>query len=508
MRRLLVLVHGWMRTPQHYRGLLQAFRGDPDLADCDLLPWGYRAGRLANTDPAGVAQALASEINRLDSLYGYHEIFLIGHSVGGVIVRAALLDGMERGHAWAIPDNKKVRRIVLLASTNRGFQPPNLVYRLGTFAARHSVWPVSDLILSMLRGGPFVTGVRLRWLRQYRGAEPPETVQILGTRDPVVRPDDSADLFRYANSVMIRVDADHVSIVPTDSSDPTYPYIVDALLGPLAGKHRPSPPAPRSRVVFLLHGIRDYGPWLDDLRKEVLRLDPDAEVLPVRYGYFKLINFLAPSLRASKVRDFVDRYAQELAKQPDIPFAVAGHSNGTYILGHALKDVPGVAFERAYLAGCVLPDDFPWDVLLETKVAQVRNDAARSDWVVALICGTLSWLPFYRDLGLGGFTGFQRLPPDSESRYLPGGHGAALSKDNLTSIAEFLVRGRPTALTDLPTTLQPWLDRGSRGLFWVLLALIAVALLLIWVAPTLVKLYIVYIVAVLAALALIVLIAY
>ena len=489
-RRLIVLVHGWLRTSHHYKGLLQAFRDDPALSDCDLLPWSYSAGLFSNTDPTGVAQALATEIDRLDRGFEYREIYLIGHSMGGVIVRAALLDGIERGHSWASPDQGKVRRLALLAATNRGFLADGTIRRIGIWMARRSLFPVSTLGLSMLRGGTFVTGVRLRWLRRFQGSEPPETLQILGTRDAVVGPDDSADLFRYTNSALVPVDADHNSVVPSGAFDSTYPYLVDALLGPMSGKYRPAPPAPRSRVVFLVHGIRDYGPWLDDLREAILRLDPDAEVIPIRYGYFKLINFLMPSLRASKVRDFVDRYAQELAKRPDTSFVVAGHSNGTYILGTAIKDVPGVEFERAYLAGSVLPDDFAWDALLGDRIQQVRNDAARLDWVVALVCGTLRWLPIYRDLGLAGFVGFQRLPPGSESRYLPGGHGAALSKENLTSIAEFLVHGRPAALTGLPRTLPTWLDRGSRGLFWILLvALIAIGIVLIWFVPIPANLY-------------------
>ncbi|MDG3007504.1 alpha/beta fold hydrolase [Paludisphaera mucosa] len=483
-RRLVVVVHGWRRTPEAYKGLLRSFRDDPRLADCDLLPWAYRAGRLSNTNPTGVAQGLATEIDRLDRENDYREIFLVGHSMGGVIVRAALLDGIERDLAWAAPGKRKVRRLVLLASTNRGFDVPRFLGP-AVFVIRHLPFPVASFALSMLRGSWFVTGVRLRWLRRFCGTEPPETVQILGTRDPVVGPDDSADVFRYANSALVPVDADHISILPSGPDDPTYPYVVDALLGPMSAKHRPRQPAPRSRVVFLIHGIRDYGPWLDDLREAVLRLDPEAEVLPIRYGYFKLINFLAPSLRAGKVRDFVDRYVQELAKRPDVPFAAAGHSNGTFIIATAVKDVPGVEFERVYLAGSVLPDDFAWDALIGGKVAQVRNDTARSDWVVALICGTLSWLAPYRDLGIGGFAGFQRLPPGSESRYLPGDHGAALTKDNLSSIAAFLVHGRPGALTGLPTSLPTWLDRGSRGLFWILLvALVAIVGLLFVVGLT------------------------
>ncbi len=481
-RSLIVLVHGWRKSPRVFAGLMQALRDDERFTSCDLLPCLYPAGILANTDAGGVARGLASEIDRLDKMFEFESVYLIGHSMGGVIVRATYLDAAERNYSW----NAKVKRLALLASTNRGFNTKRLRRRVAVWLSEYSPIPVARLGLSMCRAGTFVSSVRLRWLRRFADSEPAETVQIRGYHDVVVESNDSADLFRYDNSAEIEIDATHTSVVPKSATEPAYGFLVNALTLPIRQMKRPILEDDCKQTVFLIHGIRDRGgAWLEHLKKEVLRFDGSADVQMIEYGYFKLLDFLLPSFRANKVRRFVDEYSQALAKRPEKPISVAGHSNGTYILGNAVKNIDGVEFEKVYLAGSVLPDSFPWKELLGSKVQKIRNDAASQDWVVALICGTLSCLPIYRDLGIGGFAGFQQLPLESESRYFSGGHSVALEEENLETVAKFLAMGAPSRIEDLPT-IEPsvWLDRGSRGLFWILLVMLGTVTWLTFLAPS------------------------
>lgn len=72
---------------------MQAIRKDPSFRECDLLPWSYPAGTFSNTNPQSVAVALANEIDRLNQMFHFDRVYFIGHSMGGVIVRAAYLEG-------------------------------------------------------------------------------------------------------------------------------------------------------------------------------------------------------------------------------------------------------------------------------------------------------------------------------------------------------------------------------------------------------------------------------
>ncbi|WP_146073711.1 hypothetical protein [Amycolatopsis sp. CA-126428] len=98
------------------------------------------------------------------------------------------------------------------------------------------------------------------------------------------------------------------------------------------------------------------------------------------------------------------------------------------------------------------------------QVGRVVNVCASKDKPVAWLCSGLRGLRM-RDIGVGGFTGFQEMPPAAEQyRYLPGGHDAALAPDRLPDIAAFVRTGvavRPPELADSPPAMFGLVSRAA-----------------------------------------------
>ena len=140
-------------------------------------------------------------------------------------------------------------------------------------------------------------------------------------------------------------------------------------------------------VAFVVHGIRDYGTWLGTLEKEILKLDPAARVWRRRYPYFSILNFLRPEDRKAKVDRLVRDYADHRVAFPNAAFVCGGHSNGTYILANAMLEYRGLRFERVFLAGSVLPQEFDWRTIgRRGQVGSMRNDMANADIPVGFFC--------------------------------------------------------------------------------------------------------------------------
>jgi hypothetical protein len=240
-------------------------------------------------------------------------------------------------------------------------------------------------------------------------------------------------------------------------------------------------------IVFVLHGIRaENTGWVEETSSIITGAYPETLTVSAQYGYFSALHFFLPWVRQSRARWFQDRYSELAAKYPDpkIKFFFIGHSNGTYMLGRGLQYVKMMRFERAYLAGSVLPPRYPWTSRVAAgQIGALRSDGSSRDWPVGLLCSALS---FMGDIGTGGFSGFQAAPVQlKEYRYYPGGHSKPLEDGtNLKSIVDYVMTGAETRPKDL--TIQPsyWFRFASRALRYVgpvILVLLLLALLyLVW----------------------------
>ena len=122
-KRLVVLVHGLSGR--------EAIQPTVELAaetfpDADLLTIAYDARPLSNADVYAIANLLETTIHDAHRVADYEAIVLIGHSMGAMLARKALLwgNGIEEdrksakgGRDWV----DKVERVVSLAGINRGW---------------------------------------------------------------------------------------------------------------------------------------------------------------------------------------------------------------------------------------------------------------------------------------------------------------------------------------------------------------------------------------------------
>jgi hypothetical protein len=423
-----------------------------------------------------------------DNIGGFEHIVLVGHSLGGLIVRHAyLLDSGAYAdplgpHDWVT----KVRRIVLLAAPNRGFDMSRLPF-LRRWLLRLFGGPLRLTVGDLRAGSPYVTTLRLLWMRHFDAIAAPDqplVVQLLGDRDGLVSREDSLDVEQFPRAAHLTVpDSGHGDLVNLSAQrDPQlreqrYAGVRRAVMGRVEPTEPTVPTKPRD-VLFLLHGIRaGREDWEQQLRDRLRVQRPGLEVRALSYGYFSALGFALPFTRPRNLRRFLDAYSESLAQHRGGSLAFAGHSNGTYVLGQALRTIPAVQVDQVFLGGSVLPRDFPWRRLLDRgQVGRVRNVRAAHDWVVAMLCGALRGM-MMRDVGTGGYAGFL----DDHERfedlgYVSGGHGSAFTTARLPLIASFLL-GKPAELgpQDLDGTEQPLISLASRALQIPALPLLPVA---------------------------------
>lgn len=535
----LVFVYGARGRQTDYSRLLNELLM---AGEHDVLVFNYNALK-GNANQ--VARSLKEALQDILRLEPNARFILVGHSLGGVLLRRAIVD-LYRDRATALD---RIVRVVLLSSTNRGFEPVKISHSiLRRFAYLIGYHPP---ILDGLRGSTWMTRLRIDWLETFGGIrirpnfnEPsdgdvvtsadssidvphhPVTIQIDGDRDRVVRPDDSAELNLFTGWVnqivmkgvghfdfslasldkpLVKGSSDNETSVATEADPADKIASVEALASEICaaviGRRDPSEGRrvgrgfglgrnlrgcteitntsfgrgtpggwygcggnPRDlNIVFMIHGIRDYGSWHPVLGEALERRLVGAEgfwrIVPIEYGFFSALQFLLPVQQSRIVHGFVDRYLNELTRafrlmlELDQFFPVrvhvAAHSNGSNILAQAIERDDEVSFSRVFLAGCVLRRDF-WN-LHSRRAYSVRNDCATNDWPVGVLCRFLGKIPAfgYWFLGAAGVDGF--ADPSSGSarasvlnnRWLTGDHGAAIEPIRIDTIAEYLVAGSP-----------------------------------------------------------------
>ena len=488
-RTLVVVVHGFGGVSRP--GLIElahtAFPGAHVIAP------NYSTGRLkpfSNRDPYEIADVLETAIDAAFRRHDYQRIVLIGHSMGGELLRKVYLWGAgqeedrpaRRGrHAWV----DRVERFVSLAAINRGWTtdpaPPNMTwyvraqYAIGLVIGR--LTGTGRMALAVRRGAPFVADSRVQWIRlarQNEGRPLPLLIHLLGTRDDIATKADVMDS-QVAKDFKFKILAgtDHADIATALAAEigPKGPLterastILDCVTLPPDKLTFDEPdvlvenPKVR-RVVFILHGIRDYDVWGTELKRQIdAELGPDSDTVVVvpKYGYFPMAPFLLWNDRQEKVRWFMDAYTEELAHYPSATtFDFIGHSNGTYILASALQKYRTLRVNDVYFAGSVVPQKYRWMKLVgEQRVRSVRNVVATNDWVVAIFPRLFEQIAEWRgidgdfgslDIGAAGFRGFQDagLPRSGvrDIQFADGTHGTGVDLETGPKRAALVRFGR------------------------------------------------------------------
>lgn len=467
--------------------------------DAELLFSTYEPSPFANIDPYRLANTIEHAIHDAYTARRYKRIVLVGYSMGAMILRKALVWGHgieeDRHHLGAQGKREwvdRVERFVSLASVNRGWtmdpKPDNMgaatyvSYLVAEKFAR--LTRTGKLILGMQQGSPFIADLRVQWIRLARdpavqtgGRKLPLVVHLLGDIDDIVSRADSQDIGVAKDTRFITLkNTDHLNIVNALSeSRPRTPEaadrikkIRDALLLeekdlPLDRTALQAEDLSVTRVIYIVHGIRDYGKWGEEIRKKIEESAPlhqsGVAVVPPKYGYFPMMPFLLYWDRQKNVRKFMDEYTENLARFPRATrFDFVGHSNGTYILASALQHYKTLRVGNVFFAGSVVPKHYPWQPLAdEGRVAKVRNVVANGDWVVALfprffeqVAEWLGTRPVdgILDIGSAGFRGFEDAS-DAHGRirdlkFVDGAHGAGIDVGNqakLSAIVRYALHG-------------------------------------------------------------------
>jgi pimeloyl-ACP methyl ester carboxylesterase len=503
-KRLVVLVHG-LSGRDSMQPLVDLAREAYD--DADILTFRYDARPLSNADVFGVANQLESEIHAAFESQPYDSIVLAGHSLGAMLLRKALLwaYGIEddrRAPKGARVWSTKVVRVVSLAGINRGWsvdeRPDQMPlsryvsFRFGRIVAR--LTGTGQMMLAVERGSPFIADSRVQWIRLTRGTtgdgsrrRMPQVIHLLGDSDDVVSRQDATDLGVATDTVFVTLAGTNHADIVNVRSPRRRDEIRYALLGEMA---RLSPDRTQTltedpnvrRVIFLMHGIRDYGGWTDRVREEIQAqtaamggyASGQVAVVNKKYGYFPMLRFLIYGDRQRNVRRFMDEYTENVARYPNASeFDFVGHSNGTYILASALQRYRTIRIGRVYFAGSVVPTHYPWRRLAdEGRVARVVNIVASGDWVVAIFPKLFEQCAYWlntqptsglMDIGAGGFRGFQAADDPigriANVQFAEGTHGVAVDTQDeakLAAIVAYVLRGDENGFAVFRRASAPW----------------------------------------------------
>jgi hypothetical protein len=202
----------------------------------------------------------------------------------------------------------KVKKVVLLGGTNRGFLPYSWFWKFCAGIASlcqylPGILRAGRLPVKGLRGSAWVTNLRMAWLG--KANDVPFTIHIRGERDNIVGPHDSLDIVAHKGQELVLDGVKHSDLALLDPQ--SVPVVTsklgDAIKQALAltkpsDSARPDhgPDDEPRRFVFLIHGIRDYAEWHEDLGETILQVaaaghnKQKVEILPISYGYFQPSN--------------------------------------------------------------------------------------------------------------------------------------------------------------------------------------------------------------------------
>ncbi len=484
----VILLHGYLGSPSNFNSLLKEINecfSNPKIVN-PKMPLGL----LSCANPVTIINDLLSEVqNEWDTLTAEekkeHKIIIIGYSTGAILARKLYITAcgqnadapFEEGIKADSPTEwtANVERIILFAGMNKGWSlnqhmpllylaAYNLSIGFGNLMMLLRLHPV---IYRSKNGNPFITQLRIQALSMYRHAAKKGfgnalTVQLLGTQDILVSPDDNVDLMTDNNFIYMEVpESDHKNVI--DMSGKKGENRAKVVRKALILSHDelkenwivPTdqfriPPDPEvTDVVFVIHGIRDTGYWTQKIARRVKsagdKLDGRKFAIETStYGYFPMLSFLLFPFRQKKVAWFVDQYIENMALYPNAVFSFVGHSNGTYLLARAMRKYPALRFRNVVLAGSVVPHSYNWHELIEQeRIANVYNFVATNDWVVGIFPKTFETLRL-QDLGGGGFVGFENFTDQTEFRCIAGGHSAAIEENTWDELTELAINGKPS----------------------------------------------------------------
>ena len=383
----------------------------------------------------------------------------------------------------------KINRIILLAGINKGWSSTPALGFFSLFGTDFLVLLDTVLygltkrlfIFKIRHNSPFINNLRIQWMSLPNKIYLKKVliIQLLGTKDDIVSPQDNIDFVTGQSFRYIQVQkSGHADIIKLEENQDRKEKVREALISTpdsiyetslsIEDLEDASFPFPKAKydvtdVAFIIHGIRDRGFWTKKLAITIKLLgnkedNENWSTETSTYGYFGFLPFLISYLRQNKVEWLIDKYIENKALYPNARFHYVGHSNGTYLLAKALEDYPWCQFHHIAFAGSVVTENYNWQEKIDRQqVKKMLNFVATGDWVVGIFPNLMGKFPFWRYLGGAGYNGFNFNQNKSENQYceyetnaeqtihqlkfICGNHGAALTEENWEIIADFIVKG-------------------------------------------------------------------
>ena len=503
--RFIVLLHGYGSNPEKLSQVKKHVKIQYPNAEVFCPQLALSTFSITNPDQiiVDLIDWIEKRINEIQE-DNIAEIIFIGHSLGALLIRKLYTiicgetpqapfediyrkNNLISSKKWAV----KVSKIILFASLNRGWTSshelniPNVIKaNIGLFIGNFlRIFNKTLIILSVRRGAEFITQLRIQWIRMRQTYNHVHslgnaiTIQLLGSKDDLVSPEDNIDLISGGDFVYLDVPySGHIDILDLD--DPQHGKqrrlaFILALTQPLEVLKKYSivpsddrllePNQTVKNMVFVIHGIRDKGYWTHKIARrikyEAKKINSDCFdewiTETSSYGYFPILPFLFPWHRRKKVEWLMDQYTEAIARSPNATFSYVGHSHGTYLLAKAFELYPCCKFDKVVFAGSVVRSNYNWQNRIENKqVNRVLNIVATRDWVVAIFPNFFELFKI-QDLGSAGHNGFtqvRNLPQVQQVKYVKGGHAAGITEPMWDTIAHFVLDGTLARVPNLAQT--------------------------------------------------------
>jgi hypothetical protein len=213
LKRLIVVVTSENQNKEGWNPLVDELKKETTLIDAEWLIWdNHNLHDKSFEDGLSLSIDLKAKIDaRWKNDESFEEVILIGHSLGGILVRQAYLlaSGTSKGYdrsSWY----EYVRRLVLFASPNRGLDPNrSLISRIVMAFSQYTSSSLRKLIplQSFARGSAFISNLRIDWIRHFSSEfyYPLVIIQLLGTKDSNITRKDSIDLEQFPDAYHIDV---------------------------------------------------------------------------------------------------------------------------------------------------------------------------------------------------------------------------------------------------------------------------------------------------------------
>ena len=219
LRYLIVIIHGYTGKTSSYSYMEKAIR--EKYKDATVLIPRLGLGMFSNKSPNDIVVKILDLIDQNWHEEKFDKVIIIGNSVGALIARKVYVCACGENPDIPFEDERlkekrvwvgKVERIILLAGINRGWSM-NAHLSLGVTAILYvgylifkvlALFNYKLFIFKVRRGSPFVTMLRLQWLSMIKNIGQKSVgnalvIQLLGTIDDLVSPDDNIDLVTGGN---------------------------------------------------------------------------------------------------------------------------------------------------------------------------------------------------------------------------------------------------------------------------------------------------------------------